>query len=314
MPRCYEQISRTEREYIALGRKQKLSGGAIGRELGRHRSTISREIRRNRDDGGRYYSGHAHQVAMERRGIARRPRKLAGGPMRRSVERGLGLYWSPEQISGRRERKGQEGISRMTIYRHIGEHREWAGYLRGPRKGVGTSAQRIHGRVMIDQRPEIVEKRDRVGDWESDTVRGPMASKACVATHVDRKSYYLVVRRLRERNGREMNRETAAGMNGLPVHTLTVDNGMEFASFKKLEAALEAKVYFAHEKCPWQRARNEHTNRLLRQFWPRGTDFASLNPADVRRVQALLNNRPRKALGYQTPKEVMQQLNVALVN
>jgi IS30 family transposase len=314
MPRSYEQLNRIEREYIGLRKGQQARIRQIGRELGRDGSTVSRELRRNRDGQGSYYSGQAQDRALERRRWARRPRKLKEGPVRRSVERGLGLYWSPEQISGRREIRSWSTVSKMTIYRHIGTYRETLGrYLRGPRRRRGNRRERIHDRTMIDERPGEVDRRERVGDWESDTIRGPMDSKACVATHVDRKSYYLVARLLDERTGEQMNRETVKGMQGLPVHTLTVDNGMEFGSFKKLEESLAAKIYFAHKKCPWERARNENTNRLLRQFFPRGTDFALLSPADVRRTQELLNNRPRKALGYRTPKEVMQQSTVALV-
>jgi len=312
MPRSYEQLNRLEREYIAVRRRQGATQAQIARELGRHGSTIGREIRRNRNARGYYYSIHAHHLALERRRKVRKPKKLASGPLRRSVERALRMYWSPEQVEGRRQLKGMKPISRMTIYRHIDEHpEELTEYLRAPEKRK-SKRERIHGRVMIYDRPEIVEQRLRVGDWEGDTIRGPIHSRACVATHVDRKNYYLVARKLQQCNGDQMNQETILGMEGLPIHTLTVDNGMEFASFKKLEQALGIQVYFAEEKKPWQRGRNENTNRLLRQFFPKGTDFSGVNPREVEQAVGLINNRPRKALNYRTPKAVMKKAVVAL--
>jgi len=222
------------------------------------------------------------------------------------------MYWSPEQIEGRRKRKGMEPISRMTIYRYIDEHpEELAGYLRGPEK-QRPKRERIHGRIMIHDRPDIVDLRSRMGDWEGDTIRGPMRSKACIATHVERKSYYLVARKLQQCNSDQLNQQTIAGMKGLPIYTLTVDNGMEFGGFKKLEQALDIQVYFAQEKKPWQRGRNENTNRLLRQFFPKGTDFSGVNPREVEQAAGLLNNRPRKALNYETPKATMKKAVVAL--
>ena len=289
-----------------------MSMGRIAIELGRHRSTVSRELRRNANGCGRYYSGHAHRLAVGRRRIVRRMKKLSYEPLRRSVERGLDLGWSPEQISGRRDRKRMAPISRMTIYRHVDEHVERLGATLPEGKKRKKKAERIHDRVMIDERPSIVDRRERPGDWESDTLRGPMNTKACVATHLERMCYYLVARLLEERKSEQMNRETAEAMKGLPVHTLTVDNGMEFASFKKLEEMLDARVYFAHKKSPWERARVELTNRYLRRYFPRGTDFSQVSPTQLRRAVTSLNNRPRKALGYKTPKEAMKELGVAL--
>lgn len=309
MPHCYEHINRMERESIALMISGGLSDEAIAKALGRHRTSIWRERRRNSTDG-RYYPGRAHAKAERLRRIARRPRKLRGGPAVAAVRAGLRAAWSPDQISGRGRYENRDVPSKMTIYRWIHEDQRYMKYLRGPDRASQrrrNNHQRIHDRVMIDDRPQVVSERMRVGDWESDTVRGPMSSKACVATHVDRKSYYLVARLMSERTGEQMKQQSVNGFRGLPTHTLTVDNGMEFGSFKKLESALKTKVYFSHEKCPWERARNEHTNGLLRWFFPKKTDFAEVSPAKLRRAVSLLNNRPRRALGYRTPKEVMDE-------
>ncbi len=309
MPHSYEHINRTERERIAIMISGGSSDESIATALGRHRTTIWRERRRN-STSGRYFPGLAHANAERLRHMARRPRKLRTGPAVAAVKAGLRAAWSPDQISGRGRYENREVPSRMTIYRWIYEDQTHMKYLRGPDRASRQRRQkhqRIHDRVMIDDRPRVVSERMRVGDWESDTVRGPMKSKACVATHVDRKSRYLVAGLLEERTGKQMNVQAIRDLRGLPVHTLTVDNGMEFGSFKKLESALKAEVYFAHEKCPWERALNENTNGLLRWFFPKGIDFAEVSPAQLRRAVGLLNNRPRRVLGYRTPKEVMDE-------
>jgi transposase, IS30 family len=317
MPHPYEQISKTEREQIALRRRQGAPCGQIGKELGRWRSTIWREIRRNAEADGGYRAGRAQKRAEERRGWPRRPQKLAAQEVREPVEKGLKAYWSPEQISGRMAAEGQAPISRTTIYRHVQAHPEYRGYLRGPdgiERKRRSQYQRIRGRKMIDERPAEVEKRQRVGDWESDTMRGPMTTRACLVTHVERRTRYVKMGWIAEPRARWLNEVTAQVMAELPVHTLTVDNGMEFGRFPDLEARVGAKIYFAHEGCPWERGSNENTNGLLRQFFPRGTDLGLLGPADVRRAEEFLNNRPRKCLGYRTPKEMMQQFGVAVVS
>jgi IS30 family transposase len=319
MPLHYEQISRVEREKIAIGMRQGWSCRRVGREIGRPGSTVWREVKRNGAASGFYGSRQAHVRALERRCKARRQRKLSYRPLRLLVERCLRSRWSPDQISGRHEltMSGQEQmqVSDNTIYRHIhGDRERYQPYLRGPSPARHRSKQRerIHGRKMIEERPEEVEERIRPGDYESDTIRGPMKSDACVVTHVDRTTYYLVARLLKERSAQALNEATRRSLQGLPAHTLTVDNGMEFASFKRLEEMLGAQVFFAHKHKPWQRARNENSNRLLRQYFPRGTKFEDVSPAQLGRAVRSLNDRPRKALGYKTPREVMKELGVAL--
>jgi len=211
------------------------------------------------------------------------------------------MFWSPEQISGR-----VRGIaSKSTIYRMINTNRcLWQPYLRGP--GRKTSAyQRIRNRKMIDSRSPVVELKNRIGDWEADTVRGPMKSPACVMTLVERRSGYLIARLLKDRSADTLNQAMTEVLQGFPVHTITVDNGMEFAKFRVLEERLGSQVYFAHERCPWERGLNENTNGLLRQFFPKGTDFSTVSQIQLDLAVGLLNSRPRKSRNYQTPEEVM---------
>jgi IS30 family transposase len=315
MPSPYEHLSRSEREKIAIGQRAGGSQRAIGRALGRRASTICRELRRNRSTDGVYRARRAQALANERAGWPRRQSKMKDSRVRQHVEDRLRMRWSPEQISGRQRLEEERAVSRTTIYRHTMEYPEYRAYLRGPdpdRRRRRQRHERIRNRRMIDERPAAAEQRERAGDWESDTMKGPKASKACLATHVDRATRYLVTGLMEQQTAEALNDTTVQAMEGLPVHTLTVDNGMEFGRFRVLERRLKAKVFFAHEHCPWQRGCNENTNGLLRQFFPRSTDFARVSPAELRRANALLNNRPRKCLGYRTPKEAMQALGVAL--
>ena len=316
MPRAYEQISRYEREVIAQMRKEAAGWTVIGRRLGRAPSTIYREYHRNRSEEG-YLPHRADEEAAARRRVARRPRRIVG-PVGRWVTEGLRRYWSPDQIQGRGVKEGQAPLSFMTIYRYLErpEGMRYRRYLRGPspqRRQNRTVRERIHDRVMIDQRPPEAEGRTQVGHWEGDTVRGPMKSSACVMSLVERTSQFLVARRLAERSAEQLNDSARQAMKGLPFKTLTVDNGMEFASHKKLEELTGASIYFAHEKSPWERGLNEQVNGLIRQFFPKGTDFSKVSPAQLRRVVTLLNQRPRKSLGYKTPNEVMRSQIFALV-
>lgn len=316
MPRTYEQISGYEREVIAQMLKEHAGWTAIGSRLGRSPSTIYREYQRNRTADG-YMPRRAHNKAWARRRVARRPRRIRG-TVRDWVTRGLRRYWSPEQIEGRGALEGHLSLSLMTIYRYLErpEGTKYRRYLRGPSKRRRRNRQvreRIHDRVMIDQRPEAVERREQIGHWEGDTVRGPIKSPFCAMTLVERKSQYLVARLLKERSGRALNTAARGAIKGLPFKTLTVDNGMEFASHKHLEECTGASIYFAHEKCPWQRGLNEQVNGLLRQFCPRGTDFREVSAAQLRRAVRFINERPRKSLGYRTPKEVMATHRFALV-
>jgi IS30 family transposase len=223
-------------------------------------------------------------------------------PERRSLtEYWLRRFWSPEQIAGRLN----DAASKSTIYRMIrAEHPRWRAYLRGPLKRI-RRYERIRNRKMMDPRPEIVDQKLRTGDWEADTIRGPMSSSACVMTLVERRSGYLIARLLEDHSADTLNRAAIDALQGFPVYTITVDNGMEFAKFTVLEEKLGAEVYFAHEHCPWERGLNETTNGLLRQFFPKGTDFATVSQSQLALAVSLLNSRPRKTRNFQTPEEGM---------
>ncbi|NKB25922.1 MAG: IS30 family transposase [Kiritimatiellae bacterium] len=279
MPRTYEHLNRYEREVIAQMLKEKYSLSQIGRHLGRSPSTIWREFRRNRVRG-RYYLRHADGLAQSRLQLARKPQKVMGAS-KEQMETLLAKYRSPEQIEGRRKLEGDPPISRMTIYRYLYSPRGagYQKYLRGPgkkKRATRKSHSRIHNQTMIDQRPEEGESRKVAGHWEGDTIQGQTRKEA--------------------------------------FKTVTVDNGMEFASHAKLQKKIATPIFFAEGRNPWQRGTNENTNGLLRQFFPKKTDFAAHSSAQLSWAVELLNNRPRKCLEYRTPKETMDSFGFALVS
>ncbi len=315
-------LTMTEREIIAQCRAESLSQTAIARRLGRDPCTISRELRRNAEPDGGYWPSRAQARAGRRRRQAKRPWKLEGTPLEGEVGERLRQYWSPEQIAGRLRREHPDRpdrwISHQGIYDWIARRKAqgeaWQTFLRQShrrrRKRYGTAEKRgrIVGRVGIESRPATVDRRERMGDWESDTVAGS-GSTACLATHVERVSKYTVLAWLPDATAARFNAGTlrAFARHGpLPCHTMTTDNGKEFAAFKQLERKLGLDVYFARPYHAWERGLNEQTNGLLRQFLPKGLDLRLVTWPYVKYVEELLNHRPRKSLNYRTPHEVLR--------
>jgi IS30 family transposase len=263
----------------------------------------------------------AQDRALERRHVARREKKLSHLPLREYVDQKLRSYWSPQQISGRLKLEGAEQrmqISHETIYQFIiGAAKEgihYEGFLRQchRRHTYGWRGKKRFKRIRdfkrITERPAVVAERSRVGDWESDTVRGPCCNQPGIATHVERKTRYLIAVKLESRKAEAYNQATIAAFQkqpNLPIFTMTVDNGMEFSQFKDMEKALHMNVYFAMPYHSWERGQNENTNGLLRQFFPKGLDLGGVHPAEIDEVVDQINNRPRKCLGYRTPREAM---------
>jgi IS30 family transposase len=306
-----------EREVIAQMQNRGHSQAEIARRLGRAESTISRELRRNRSRNG-YWPVAAQKKADARQ--SRRPRspKLQNPKMRRYVQQRLRQYWSPDEIAGRLRldfpRDRSRRVSHQTIYAWIGTQeaagKGWRRYLRST--GWIRPDRRNRGRMpactRIERRPAVVDRRGRCGDWEGDTVVGANRRGGAV-TLVERKSRYLLLGRVGDLKAATVRRSAAELYRAMPPalrKTLTLDNGKEFAEHKQLEAEALLKVYFAKPYCAWQRGTNENTNRLIRQFFPKGTNLASIPKHRFTQVQQLLNNRPRKCLGYRTPLEFLK--------
>ena len=308
----YRQLCADERVQLATLRYQNFSLPRIARILGRHRSTLWREVRRNRApyDSG-YRSARAHERAVARRKRSRRNQQFSPTQMGR-VETLLRQQWSPEQVAGHLRRNGEFSISHETIYRHVWQDRRRGGslhlHLRGARKlkrkryGGYDSRGRLAGKRHLSERPTAVEKRRQPGHWEIDTVLG--STGACVVTLVERQSGYLLVGKMRARTTAELNRATFALMSRHPqaFRTITADNGTEFHGYQALEAATGVPFYFATPHHSWERGTNENTNGLLRQYLPKGTSLTSLTQNRCDAIAETLNVRPRKRHAYQTPK------------
>lgn len=313
----YEHLNIDEREVILKMQAQKASMREIGRELGRSGGTISRELNRNTSSTGDYKPHLAQRYYRRRRAASKQPYRLEEDrTLRQYVQARLRQYWSPEQISGRKLKERDIHVNPVTIYSWIKRDRFRGGefwmYLRQShrrrRKRHGSSDNRgvMPGRRMIDERPKVVNERGRIGDWQSDTLEG-RKSRGFLATHVERASRYTVAAKIDDKSADTLTKATLDAMRKLPpekVKTMTFDNGKEFAGFKELERGLGMRSYFAHPYHSWERGTNENTNGLLRQFFPKGTDFSQISQSDIDRVVELLNNRPRKCLNYRTPAEV----------
>ncbi len=308
------QLTLSEREQIAQWRSHGLSRAEIGRRLGRHRATIGRELSRNRD-GADYWPSSAQQKADARRG--QRRRKLDDERLNDYVRAGLAQRWSPEQIAGRsaRDFPGQRRrqVSHATIYRWIAQdqHRgHWESCLRfGRRRKKPETRGKLPARAEIAGRPAVVDQRSRFGDWEGDTIVGQQRRGGLV-TLVERKSGFALIGKVQRLKARHVARCLQRRLTLLPRglrRTATFDNGKEFADHTRVAKATQIDIYFARPYHAWERGCNESFNGLVRQFFPKGTDFTGISPLEVEYVLALLNDRPRKRLGYKTPREVLSQ-------
>ncbi len=255
-------------------------------------------------------SGSGRRIRLPGRPERRRlpvARKMTPELWRMAEER-LAEGWSPEQVAGRLRKEGEPMAGWEWIYRHVRADRKaggglWRHLRRRGRKpnwkgGRHSGRGRIPGRVDISERPAAVEAKERVGDWEADTIVGKGHSGALVSL-VDRASRYTLLRRV----DRKTAGAVGAAMTGMlgdlpaPVHTITADNGKEFADHARVSEALGAGFFFARPYHSWERGLNEHTNGLVRGYLPKGTDFRKVTDAEVQAVQDRLNARPRKALG-----------------
>lgn len=321
----YSHLTPKERYVISHLNSAKFSLREIARRLGRHHTTISREIRRNgpKYPGGVYWYYFIDPVVEKRRHEPRCYLRQRHSPLVEYVENKLRLEWPPEVIAQRlRAEFPQDNrmrVSHETIYRWVFLDASQGGDLyhhlrrrhrfRRRQKRYGAGRRFIPGRVGINERPAIVAERNRFGDWEADLVLGRRGSGA-IATHVERKSRYLLVSRLVDKKAETFNAAALLTYQSLPEalrQTLTLDNGKEFSRFKELEESTGIKVYFADAYAAWQRGTNENTNGLLRYYFPKGTDFRRISETKLAKTVAKLNNRPRKCLGYRTPHEVFSE-------
>ena len=315
----HTHLNAEERMAIEIFFSQGLSCHQIGARLNRCHTSVSREIIRNSSLSG-YRGPTAQRRAELRRKQPRHYKRQEHEHLVSYVEKKLRGDWSPEQIANRirldhpddaRMRISTEALYSWiytaarhggTLHRHLRRGRS----RRRPQKLYSKGKRFFPERVGIAERPPIVESRERFGDWEADLVSGSFG-KAALATCIERKSRFLIAAKVEDKTAASFNAAITAGMLVIPEvlrKTLTVDNGSEMANFKELEQDTGLAAYFCDSHSPWQRGSNENCNGLLRQYFPRGNSFRSVNEEVVKRAVDRLNNRPRKCLRYQTPAEV----------
>ncbi|MDX2291187.1 MULTISPECIES: IS30 family transposase, partial [Streptomyces] len=293
------------RAKIAALHSAGLTQAAIGAHIGRDQSVISRELRRNGTGAG-YCCRQAERQATERRQAASAPpRKLDDRLLALIVSKLRQEEWSPQQISQWLKRTQQVSLSHERIYQIIWADKEAGGTLYRQLRRSGKSYNKranklagrgiIPGRIDIDQRPAIVDARTRIGDWEVDTIVGK-ARRGAILSLVERVSRYTVLHKLDAATADLTSRAIIARLRPLQtrVHTITADNGKEFAGHQKIARRLQAEFYFAKPYHAWERGLNENTNGLVHQYFPKGMNFAGITQAAIARVERKLNSRPRK--------------------
>jgi transposase, IS30 family len=318
----YVHFSTSERSQLyKLRITDNLSMSAIATIMNRSKSTISRELKRNTDEKYQVYSPDTAEMKMTvRRAKSKGRFKRISDPTIAEIKQRLEQYHSPEQLAGRMKFEGLGKVSYETIYQMIYANHQGLGfykqYLRQKqkqrrRKGVKQKRGGIPNRVGIENRPKIADMKTEIGHWESDTVIGANHA-GVVVTHVDKASKYLLAALAENKTMEEINKITIGLLEDVKPEfrkTMTFDNGREFCGHGKLSESLNLACFFATPYHSWERGLNEHTNGLIRQFFPKSTNFKTVSEEDFRKAVDLINHRPRKSLDYRTPHEVFYSVS-----
>lgn len=329
MENKYTHLSSEERDKIAVLRARGCSYGSIARAIDRDKATVYRELGRNRSPVYNVYLPHkADGRAKDRKSRSGERPRLKNRIVRRYVIAKLKLGWSPEQISGKLAKKYPErSVSYEAIYQYIYDKEtrkrvNLAVYLPRAHKKRKLFGQGHHHknkihiprRVSINDRPQYIAKRAKPGHWEADTVISRQSKKA-LAVSIERKSRMIHIDKLTAKKSRKLVKALTSRLSRYPKElrrTITYDNGSENVEHEKINKMLGTKSYFCNPFHSWEKGSIENAIGLVRRFLPKKTDFAIISHDQVRKIENLLNNRPRKCLNYQTPREVMKSLNVAL--
>lgn len=309
----YKQLTELQRYQISALLKAEKSKKEIAINIGVSSSTISRELERNTGKRG-YRPKQAHIKAMRRREEADKAIKMTPEVVS-MIDTKIRLDWSPEQVSGWLAKAQNISMSHERIYQHVWTDKRQGGELykhlrqsnkkRKKRYGSTDKRGQIRNRISIDERPEEVEAKLRIGDWEIDTMIG-QNHKGALVTLVDRVSKFTLIKKVDSKHAEVVTAATLMLLKPYMDKTLTItaDNGKEFAGHESLAKQLEAAVYFAHPYSSWERGLNENTNGLIRQYFSKGSSFENITDEEVENVIHKLNHRPRKTLGYETPHDV----------
>lgn len=317
----YKQLSYEQRVQIHTLLKYGLNQTKIAQFIGVNKSTISREIKRNTGLKG-YRPKQANERAFGRRKNADKQIRFTDD-IKTNVIRYLKQDWSPEQISGWLKANNKPSVSHETIYQFIINNQKEGGTLyKHLRLGRKKRRKRIKGedrrgqipnRISIDERPAIVDRKERIGDWEVDTIIGKN-HKGAIVTAVERKTKFSCLKYVEKKEASLVAKaliEMLTPYKNL-VFTLTGDNGKEFSEHAKIAQALDATFYFAHPYSSWERGLNENTNGLIRQYFPKKTCLINISKEQIMMIQHKLNERPRKLLNFKTPRQVFFNSSVAL--
>jgi IS30 family transposase len=316
--RTYTQLTREQRYQIYALLKAGHNQTEIAHFIKVHKSTVCRELRRNRGQKG-YRPKQAHEKALSRRRV---PGSSVDPATWALVEYLIRQEWSPEQVSDWLKDNYGLQISHEWIYQYILMDKHAGGDLhrhlrcqkkRRKRYGSYDRRGRIKNRVSIDQRPAIVDTRQRLGDWEVDTIIGKGHRNAIVSL-TERKSRLALLRKVERKTAQAVADAVIELMKSLPVrtHTITADNGKEFADHERIAKELNTDVYFAHPYSSWERGTNENMNGLVRQYFPKKRSFVTITQKEIEFVMDRLNNRPRKCLGFKSPNEVFFKYSSAV--
>jgi len=296
--------------YLKCGKSKEF----IAKELGFNKSTIYRELKRNATKTGKYNPKFADKLYNEKKERFKRKRKFTS-----QIKKTIDVYltkdqWSPEQILGYCKNHNLPMVSIERIYQYIRKDKLNGGdlykntrhKLKHRKRPVGENKIPIKNRVSIEERPEIVNLKERFGDWEMDTIVGPN-NKGAILTITEKTTNFFLMKKLENGKNAKYLAKTLVKLL-LPykdyVHTITTDNGTEFAEHEIISKKLNTDIYFAHPYCSWEKGLIEYTNKLIRQYIPKKTDIDNLDNDFIIKIQRKINKRPRKKLKYRSPTDI----------
>ena len=318
----FKHLTQEQRYHIEAYKKAGYGNSEIAKDLGVHPSTIGRELKRNSSPiRQRYGAKVAQEISSLRKSVNSKANRKFKNELKDLVIKYIERDWSPEQVSATLLIKYALSLSFVRIYQYIESDRLNGGSLHTHLRFYGKkrrakygkkSKVRIKERVSISERPVIVDKKTRMGDFEIDTIIGK-GKQGAITTIVDRASAFVKISIPTSKRAEDIESETARLL--LPhkerTHTITSDNGLEFANHKGIAKVLNCDYYFCHPYSSWERGLNEYTNGLIRQYFPKGSSFQNITPERIQEVEDKLNHRPRKTLGWRTPYQVFYGLEKA---
>ena len=305
-------LTREQRYTISVMHKEGCTQKMIAKAISKDKSIISRELKHNANSKGNYTFQYAQEVAELRKECLKKPRKLHQFLKKQIIEM-IKKGWSPQQIEGRLKLENKSFVSHETIYQMIRKDKREGGtlYLHTRhrlkyRKRPVSKPIPIKNRISIDQRPKIVDHKERFGDWEIDTIIGEN-NKGAMVTMVERKSAFMIMEKLKHgKNAQELAKVVTKLMFAYKdnIHTITGDNGTEFTEHQRIAKNLKINFFFTHPYASWEKGLIENTNKLIRQYIPKKTNLDSINQQQIKEIQYKINSRPRKNLNFFSPKEI----------